>query len=248
MPSMSRPMAHPRPPASRRTPTAWAVPLVAMALLSACSNTPPSIVQGPVSVPPMATPTYLERTNPGSLFQPDAPVASLFSGQKLARRVGDTLKVDIAEAYSSSSKLATDTSRENKMTSKGPGKGVKGVGGFAGELLDMDATASGSDAYKGQGSTSQAGQFNGKIAVSVINVLPNGHLVIAGERAVAFNKGLTTLRFSGVVNPNDIKAGNLVASADVVNARLESVGEGDVSDAATRSWLQRVLTKSLTVW
>jgi len=40
----------------------------------------------------------------------------------------------------------------------------------------------------------------------------------------------------------------MVASSDGVNARLETAGEGDVSEAASRSWLQRVLTKTLTVW
>ena len=167
--------------------------------LAGC-NTPPSIVQGPLSVPPVMPPSYLERTNPGSLFQPDAPVASLFSGQKLARQVGDKLKVDIAECF------------------------------------------------KGDGNTEQSNKFTGQIAVQVINVLPNGHLVIAGERAVAFNRGVTRMRFSGVVSPSDIRAGNLVASSDVVNARLETAGEGDISEAASRSWLQGVLTKTLTVW
>ena len=82
----------------------------------------------------------------------------------------------------------------------------------------------------------------------MINVLPNGHLVVAGERSVAMNGGTSTLRFSGIVNPRDIRAGNVVASADAVNARVELVGQGDVSEAATRNWLQRVLTSSMTVW
>lgn len=245
-------------PLAERTPTLhrpnrWrprATSLVAMVsvLSLAGCNTPPSIVQGPLSVPPVMQPTYLERTNPGSLFQPDAPVASLFSGQKLARQVGDKLKVDIAESFASQSKVATDHSRENAVASKGPGQGAKSVGGFFGELLDLNASAAGSDSFKGDGNTEQSSRFTGQIAVQVINVLPNGHLVIAGERAVAFNRGVTRMRFSGVVSPSDIRAGNLVASSDVVNARLETAGEGDISDAASRSWLQRVLTKTLTVW
>lgn len=86
------------------------------------------------------------------------------------------------------------------------------------------------------------------MAASVINVLPNGHLVIAGERSMAFNGGVNTLRFSGVVDPRDIRLGNVVVSADVVNARLEVAGKGELSEAAQRSWLQRVLTQSLAVW
>lgn len=59
------------------------------------------------------------------------------------------------------------------------------------------------------------------MAVTVINVLPNGHLLVAGERSMGLNGGVSTLRFSGIVNPRDIGPGNVVASADVVNANLE---------------------------
>ena len=71
---------------------------------------------------------------------------------------------------------------------------------------------------------------------------------MAGERSMGLNGGVSTLRFSGIVNPRDIGPGNVVASADVVNANLESVAQGDVSDAASRSWLQRVLARSLSIW
>lgn len=70
------------------------------------------------------------------------------------------------------------------------------------------------------------------LAASVINVLPNGHLVVAGERGVAMNGGTSTLRFSGIENPRDIRPGNIVPSGDAVNARVELVGQGDVSEAA----------------
>ena len=87
-----------------------------------------------------------------------------------------------------------------------------------------------------------------RIAATVTQALPNGNLVVAGERSVALNGGVRTLRFSGVVDPKDLASGNVVASADVANARLEVAGQGDVSEAASRNWLQRVLTNSLSVW
>jgi flagellar L-ring protein precursor FlgH len=82
----------------------------------------------------------------------------------------------------------------------------------------------------------------------VINVLPNGYLLIAGEKKIAFNGDVSSLRFSGVVNPKDIKPGSVVSSADIVNARLEQAGKGDISDTASRNWIQRVLTSTLTMW
>ncbi len=218
------------------------------ALLGACSTpTPVSTVPGPLTAAPLAAPLNIERANTGSLFQPGMTTASLFTDRRKPRAVGDTLKVDISESINASNVLTTDNSRSNAMSTKGPG--VKGVGsGIIRSLLNLDASASGSDSYKGNGKTTDVSSFTGQLTATVINVLPNGNLVVAGERSVALNGGVRTLRFSGVVDPKDLASGNVVASADVANARLEVAGQGDVSEAASRNWLQRVLTNSLSVW
>jgi flagellar L-ring protein precursor FlgH len=217
--------------------------------MSACVTAPPEpLVTGPTSALPVVPPMQVERVATGSLFQPNAPISSLFTGQRLPRAVGDTMKVDISEALNGSSKLSANLSRTNALAATGPGEGSSVPGGVLRTLLDLNMKAGGSDSFKGQGSVSNDTHFNGKIAVTVINVLANGHLVVAGERTLTFNKGATTMRFSGVVNPQDIKGGNVVASADVVNAKIEAVGEGDVADSANRSWLQRFFTKTFSVW
>ena len=217
-------------------------------LLGACSTpTPVSTVPGPLTATPLAAPLNIERANTGSQFQPGMTTASLFTDRRKPRAVGDTLKVDIAESINASNVLTTDNSRSNAMSTKGPG--VKGVGsGIIRSLLNLDASAKGSDSYKGKGKTTDVSSFTGQLTATVINVLPNGNLVVAGERSVALNGGVRTLRFSGVVDPKDLASGNVVASADVANARLEVAGQGDVSEAASRNWLQRVLTNSLSVW
>jgi len=221
--------------------------LPALVFLSACAGPPTSLVQGPTHVPAPQPALYVERAHNGAIYQAHMAAGSLFSADKKPRQIGDTLKVDIAESLRASQKLATGTSRDNKVAVKGPGSGGK-TGGLINALLNADATASGSDAFNGSGSTENSSSFNAQLAASVINVLPNGHLLVAGERSMAFNGGVSTLRFSGIVDPQDIRLGNVVASADVVNARLEVVGRGDVSEAASRNWLQRLLTQSLSVW
>ncbi|WP_416758246.1 flagellar basal body L-ring protein FlgH [Roseateles sp. So40a] len=217
-----------------------------LAAVSGCASREPMLVQGPVQVMPAPDGAYVERVNNGAIYQPGMSAASLFTTERRARQVGDSLKIAISESLSATQKSKTDTSRDNKLAVKGPG-GSSNVG-LIDRLLKADATASGSDSYKGSGDTEASGSLSGQMAVSVINVLPNGHLVVAGERSIAMNGGLQTLRFSGVVNPQDIRTGNQVASADVVNARMEIAGKGEVSDAARRSWLQRVLTSSLAIW
>ncbi|MDD0840075.1 flagellar basal body L-ring protein FlgH [Curvibacter sp. HBC61] len=252
--ALARPLAHaPAAPTRRRSPAPAKLRLGAAALwlasagLLGCSSAPTTTVPGPLSALPAPAPMNLERVNNGSLFQPGMTSASMFMDRRKPRHIGDTLKVDISETVNASSALTTDTSRENALTVKGPG--VKGVGsGIIRSLLNLDASASGSDSYKGTGKTTDASSFTGQLAATVINVLPNGNLVVAGERSVALNGGVRTLRFSGVVDPKDLKSGNVVASSDVVNARLEMAGQGDVSEAAQRNWLQRVLTNTLSVW
>jgi flagellar L-ring protein FlgH len=220
--------------------------LAACAALAACSSTPPSIVKLPLAAAPPTTPMFLEQPSNGAIFQAHMSNSTLFSGERRPRAIGDTMKIDIAESISATHKQTGETSRESRLAAKGPG-GAK-AGTALASLINVDATASGSDSFKGSGSTETANSFNAQLAVTVINVMPNGHLLVAGERSMGLAGGITTLRFSGIVNPRDIGAGNVVASRDVVNANLENVARGDVSDASSRTWLQRVLARTLSIW
>lgn len=221
--------------------------LAVLVALTACASADTgTLVPGPVHLPPHPEPTYVERVPNGAIYQAHMAPTSLFSGERRARAIGDTLKVQIAEKLSATQKLKTDTSRDNKLAVKGPGGSSKS--GLINQILNADATTSGSDSFEGSGETENSSSFSGQIAATVINVLPNGHLVVAGERSVAMNGGLSTLRFSGVVDPRDIRTGNQVQSVDVANAKLELAGRGDVSDASRRSWLQRVMAQSLAIW
>lgn len=229
---------------TRLTP---AIALLLGTLLAGCaSSPPPGAVSGPLIAPPALPATYVERINKGGIYQPHLQTASLFSSERRPRQIGDTLKVDIAESLRASQKQATSTQRNSQIAVKGPGGSQ--ASGLLGALINADAQASGNDSFKGSGQSENSASFSAQLAATVINVLPNGHLVVAGERSMAFNGGANTLRFSGVVDPRDVKPGNVVASADVVNARLEVAGQGEVSEAAQRNWLQRVMSQSLSIW
>ncbi|MDC8783858.1 flagellar basal body L-ring protein FlgH [Roseateles koreensis] len=222
--------------------------LTGLSTLCGCASAPTTITRGPLTAAPAMTPTYVEAQVTGGIYRPGMATDSLFSAERRPRNVGDTLKVDISEILSASSKLSTDNSRANALTSKGPGSNSNSLGSVLKGLMNMDVSASGTDSFKGSGNTENNSKLTGRLAASVVNVLSNGHLVVGGERSIAFNNGVSTMRFSGVVDPRDVKAGNVVQSGDVVDARLEIVGQGDVSETASRSWLQRLLTHQLTVW
>ena len=215
--------------------------------LAGCSS-PPTLVQGPVSVRPVPPPSYAERTVTGGIYRANLGNVSLFSDQRKPQAIGDTIKVDISEALDASSVVNSVNSRENAVASKGPGMNSNSLGSLLKGLANMDATASGSDSFTGKGNSQNTAKFNARLSAYVINVLSNGNLVVAGERSMSFNGTLNTLRFSGVVNPLDIKAGGIVASGDVVDAKTELVGSGGTADTASRSWLQKLLTDGLAVW
>ena len=85
----------------------------------------------------------------------------------------------------------------------------------------------------------------GTIAVNVIDVLPNGNLLVSGEKQIAFDQGAEFVRFSGVVSPSTIAAGNTVASTQVANARFEyrsntHVDTSDMMSILTRYFLSFV--------
>jgi flagellar L-ring protein precursor FlgH len=230
------------------TPTAVRVALTAVCAISmgGCVAPYESIVPTPTIVRPMPQANYVERINNGSIYNVNAS-GWLFQDDKRPTSIGDIVKVDIGESLSATTKVTSTTSRENKVGVKGPGDGTDHRG-LTNNIVNIDANANGNDSFKGSGKSENTSDFKGRIAASVINVLPNGYLLIAGEKKIAFNGDVSSLRFSGVVNPKDIKPGSVVSSADIVNARLEQAGKGDISDTASRNWIQRVLTSTLTMW
>lgn len=206
-------------------------------VLCACTS-PQPMVAGPTSVRPSYPVANVE--NNGSIFRVSS--AQLFEEQT-AYAVGDIIKIDISESISGSNKSATTNSRDTALSQKGPGSGAP-LGGLFTALYDADYSASGSSSFKGSGETTNANTMTGTLMVSIVEVLPNRNMVVAGEKRIGMNGSVNTLRFSGVVRTRDIRGG-VVASANVADARLEQVGGGSVADATTDSSFFRRL---LTIW
>ncbi|MGE3927530.1 MAG: flagellar basal body L-ring protein FlgH, partial [Lautropia sp.] len=98
-----------------------------------------------------------------------------------------------------------------------------------------------------KGATGSDNQFAGTITVTVVEVLPNGNLVVAGEKQVGINQNLESLRFAGVVNPATIRPNNIVSSTQVADARMQVRGRGDIDKAQTTGWLTRFFLSFLPI-
>ena len=93
--------------------------LAVAGVLGGCS-TPAPLVQGPVSVRPVAPPNYTERTVTGGIYRGNMNNVALFSDQRKPQAIGDTIKIDISESLNASSVVNSVNSRENAVASKGP--------------------------------------------------------------------------------------------------------------------------------
>ena len=106
---------------------------------------------------------------------------------------------------------------------------------------------SSSNTFAGAGTTANSNEFSGTITAVVTGVLPNGHLLVAGEKQIGVNHNVDVLRFSGQVDPRMIQIGNVVASAQIANVRIEQRGRGAQAEAQGIGWLARFFLNVLPI-
>ncbi len=215
------------------TPALRSLALAAMGVaMSGCAALQPSIIRAPVTT--RAEPVLPPQAKNGAIFQANTAHLTLFEDRR-ARFVGDTLTISIVEKTSASKKSSSTANRE-----AGDTFGVPTLTGLPGRsFLGASLSASANNKFTGKGESASNNDFTGTLAVTVIEILPNGNLLVAGEKQFAINQGTEFLRFSGVVNPNTITSGNVVNSTQVADARIEYRGNGYIDEAQTMGWLAR---------
>jgi flagellar L-ring protein precursor FlgH len=182
----------------------------------------------PVAMQPVAPPVLN-----GAIYQA-ASYRPLLEDHR-ARLVGDTITVTISERVSATQKATSTIDKSGALS--GSVSALPFVGSSA--LGKATATGSSSNTFAGKGTTESSNDFSGVITANVVAVLPNGHLLIAGEKQVGLNQHVDVLRFTGQVDPRSIQPGNTVQSTQVANVRVESKGQGAMQDAQGIGWLGR---------
>ena len=180
-------------------------------------------------------------SNNGSIFQA-ANYRPLFEDHR-ARLVGDTLVVQIVEKVSASQKSTSSIDKGGSLSASVTA--LPGVKPAAFARATAEGTSS--NTFNGKGATESSNDFSGTITVIVRQVLPNGHLLIAGEKQIGVNSNVDVLRFSGQVDPRSIQPGNSVQSAQIANVRLEHRGRGAQADAQAVGWLSRVFLSVMPI-
>lgn len=102
---------------------------------------------------------------------------------------------------------------------------------------------SSSQEHKGEGTTERNSSFQAEISGEVMEILPNGHLVVEARKTILINAERQTLTFTGRIDPKDLDADNRVEHRFVIDPSIKLTGEGEVSDTRKRGLVTRVLQK-----
>lgn len=205
-----------------------------LTLLPGCASiysTPPTVVHQPMTVRPEAR-AQMGGAN-GSIYQV-AQVRPLFEDRR-ARLIGDTLTINLVERNTAQKRANSSATRASDVSGGITAASRVPLAGLAG----MNLQAGVDSEFAGEGASAANNVFNGTITVTVIEVYPNGNLLVSGEKQVAINQGNEFIRFSGVINPNTVTSANTVQSTQVADARIEYKGSGYIDESNTMGWLQR---------
>jgi len=222
-----------------------AAPVAAALLaLTGCEtlNAPPKVdIAQPTSARP--APVVVPVVNNGSIYQA-SQYRPLFEDHR-ARHVGDTITVQIVEKVTATQRSSSSIDKSGSVSA-----GITALPGVKPNSFGPGRAAVGgssSNTFEGKGSTESSNNFSGMVTATVIEVLPNGHLVIAGEKQIGVNHNVDVLRFSGQVDPRAVQAGNVVASAQIANVRIEHRGRGAQAEAQGIAWLARFFLSVLPI-
>lgn len=193
---------------------------------------PPPVVAQATAPAPVAN---------GAIYQA-ASYRPMFEDHR-ARLPGDTLIVNIVEKVSASQKSTSSIDKTGELSGAVTALPLINPNSFG----RASAAGSSSNTFGGKGATESSNDFNGTITVLVTGVLPNGHLMVQGEKQIGVNANVDVLRFSGQVDPRAIQPGNSVPSTQIANVRVEHRSRGQQGDAQVMGWLSRVFLSVMPI-
>jgi flagellar L-ring protein FlgH len=161
----------------------------------------------------------------------DPRYANLFQDNK-ARNIGDILTVVINETTAANEREARAQDKSNSANGT-----INAFGGAS------ESNGSFRRRFNGSAQLTTDRRFQDRLAVTVVDVMPNGNLVVEGFRSRVVAGEERVLKITGVVRAQDIGAGNAVQSTSLANARVSYLGRGPMSRSVNQNFLGRVMNR-----
>jgi len=178
-----------------------------------------------------------------SLWHDDAS-KSMFS-DKRATGIGDIITVIVSETSTASKNNETKTEKNSSLSAAiSSFLYPQSAGGFLSHKGQMPAMAYNSDLkHDGSGAINDSETVVAKIAVRIVDALPNGNFIVEGKRETAFSGEHQTIVLHGVVRSADVASDNTVYSYNVADATIQIIGKGAVTDSQNKGWFTRIWDK-----
>jgi flagellar L-ring protein FlgH len=173
--------------------------------------------------------TQVAAAGDGAIYQSGRSLA--FFEDPRARRVGDVITIRLTEAFNASKTATTQTEKDQSSVMNAP------VIGSWTPVGDTSLIAK--RGFTGNGTATQQNALTGSITAVVTEVLPNGNLLISGERALQLNQGEEFVKVMGVVRIADVQLDNSVTSDRIADARISYNGKGVIDASNRQGWLAR---------
>jgi flagellar L-ring protein precursor FlgH len=179
-----------------------------------------------------------------SLWKDD--VARPLVGDKRAVAVGDILTIVVQESTTTAKDNSTKTARQagvdaNFSSFLYPPSAGTGWLTKNGQLPAMKFNSK--TDYAGGGTINNSERIVARIAVRVIDILPNRNLVIEGSRETSFSGEKQTAILRGTVRSEDIAGNNTVLSYNIADATIKFVSTGTITDSQRKGWFFRLWEK-----
>lgn len=171
------------------------------------------------------------------------PGLQLYSDRR-ARDVGDLLTITLVESTNASSTANTSISKKDAVTMATPT--LLGAPLTVNGTNILNNSTSGDRSFAGKGNTAQSNTMQGSITVTVMQRLPNGNLVIQGQKNLRLNQGDELVQVQGVVRAADIAPDNTIPSSKVAEARIAYGGRGAVAQSNAMGWLSRFFNSRIS--
>lgn len=207
----------------------------AMILSSCMTNSKPK-PGDPYYAPTISAAQAMPQRTDGSLYQ-DSYGLSLF-GDRKAHFVGDIITITLSENTVSKKSSNVSVKKDDSVVfNSGAGTLLGTEPTFKG--MNLGTNVAQNRKFGGNSGADQSNSLQGNITVTVAEIMPNGNLVVRGEKWMTLNSGDEFIRISGIVRPDDVAPDNTILSTRLANAKISYSGTGSLADSQKMGWLAK---------
>ena len=209
--------------------------------LTACTNVlpPQALTHSPQFEPVYPLPSAKESLATGAIYVGRQSDSWFGKGRNF--QVGDVITVLLNESTQAARTQNGTITRDSSNTLIPTG--MQNYGAGLGGLMKGINLTGGSVSNKGTGAADQQASLSGSVAVAVVEVMPNGNLVLRGEKQLALTEGSEVIQVAGIIRPEDVAPNNTVQSRRLANAQIAYRGSGDLANATRAGWGTSALLK-----